>query len=474
VLSDFHFQLSAFHFQLLDESIILAVMKHILVCFFSVLQLSSFAQSSSNLDSLFNWQDTSLVASAAHGNTYNEIWGYAKEGKEYAIIGTTGGTHIFDVTVAENSEQVEFIEGALTGAAVIHRDFHDYNNHLYMVCDEGSSTLQIADLRFLPDSAPVVYDSNALFSRSHNIFIDTASARMYVCGGASLFAIYSLEDPIAPTLILNASVAVNFWSQIGYVHDVFVRGDTAYLNAGDGLFIVDFSNILNPQMIGLLDNYVQQGYNHSGWLMPNAPYYAFIDETHGTDVKIVDVSDMNDLQITDTIGSNVSQLSIAHNLIYRDNLLFVSYYFDGLYIFDCSNPANPELAGYFDTSTEIPQNGVYRGCWGVYPFFPSGNILVSDMQTGLWVLGTSLVQGVDDSFERQTAFSVYPNPTLSSININENFMGDDYRIVDMLGTEVASGKLVSVSLDVSTFSNGMYALVVLSEGHLLVSRFVKQ
>ncbi len=34
-----------------------------------------------------------------------------------------------------------------TGVGVIHRDYHDFDGYLYIVCDEGSSsTLQIVDI----------------------------------------------------------------------------------------------------------------------------------------------------------------------------------------------------------------------------------------------------------------------------------------------------------------------------------------
>lgn len=438
-------------------------------------QLSLFAQGSMNLDSLFNWQDTLLPASTAHNNTYNEIWGYADSGNEYAIIGTTMGTHIFDVTDPATSSEVVFIEGALTGTSIVHRDFHDFQDHLYIVCDEGASTLQIADLSFLPDSAPVVYDSNALFARSHNIFIDSASARMYACGGSVLFAVYSLADPSSPTLLLDCPADVPFWSSIGYVHDVFVRGDTAYLNTEQrGLFIVDFSNIAAPQMIGSLDVYTQQGFNHSGWLMPDRPYYAFADETHGTDVKVVDVSDMSNIEVTDTIGSNVHPSSVPHNLIYRDELLFISFYFDGLYMFDCTDPAHPQLAGFYDTSTEQHQHGFYRGCWGVYPFLPSGNILASDMQTGLWVFGTGLSSGVGPIETEQSEMFAYPNPTTAFLHIDEALLGSDYKVIDNLGRRVGSGTVLSASINVSAMRPGIYTLLLTTENESRTTRFVKR
>ena len=448
-------------------------MKNTLLFLLTIASTASFAQGSLNMDSLFNWQDATLVPSSGHSNTYNEIWGYAKNGKEYAIIGTTAGTHIFDVTVPALSQQVAFIEGAVTGSIVVHRDFHDYDDYLYIVCDEGASTLQIADLRFLPDSAPVVYDSNALFNRCHNIFIDTISARLYMCGGSMQFAVYSLANPIAPTLLLDCPNQVSFWSSIGYVHDVYVRNDTAYCNAAtNGLFVVDFSNIAEPQMIGSLSTYVQSGYNHSGWLMADAPFYALADENHGKDIKIIDVSDMDNLVVTDTISSDVNVNSIPHNLIYNGGFLYVSYYFDGVYMFDCSNPAKPTLAGFYDTSTEIHQGGFYRGCWGVYPFLPSGHILASDMQTGLWVFGSNMISSVEEDRADASGFSVYPNPVSDRLFFSEKLTNVSYSIFDMTGKVVSNGTL-SNSIDVSGFPSGLFTILIQDGENEVARRFIK-
>lgn len=432
------------------------------------------AQVSMNMDSLFNWQDPNLIPSSAHHNTYNEIWGYAKAGKEYAIIGSTAGTHIFDVTEPANSAQVGFIAGAVTGSQVVHRDFHDHNDYLYMVCDEGPSTLQIADLRFLPDSAPVVYDSNALFPRSHNIFIDTSSARMYVCGGTVQYAVYSLADPTNPALLVNCPSELPFWTSIGYVHDTYVRGDTAYINAGErGLFVVDFSDLNNITMLGSLDVYPQSGYNHSGWLMADQPYYALADETHGKDIKILNVADLSDIEVTDTISSNVDVNSIPHNLIYRDNILYVSYYFDGVYAFNCEDPAHPVLAGFYDTSTEVHQNGVYRGCWGVYPLLPSGNILASDMQTGLWILRPSFPSGIEDvSAERK--INVYPNPTDGQLFLPAECVGMSFQILDLSGRSVQRGTVVSSLVDVSALPSGSYLIRLLNDEISHTVRFIRK
>ena len=134
-----------------------------------------FVSAQQNATLLYNWQDTSLVGSWAYDNVYNECWGLYVNNREIAIIGSTEGTHFFDITDPTSVSQIGFVVGGYTGAGVIHRDYHDYQGYLYAVCDEGnSSTLQIIDISNLPNSINIVYDSNDLFTKAHNIFIDTA------------------------------------------------------------------------------------------------------------------------------------------------------------------------------------------------------------------------------------------------------------------------------------------------------------
>jgi len=189
-----------------------------------LLTISSNAQQTANL--LFHWQDTTLVGSWTYDNTYNECWGMVVNDREIAIIGSTAGTHFFDVTDPSNSSEVAFVAGAYTGGGVIHRDYHDYDGYLYVVCDEGSSsTLQIIDVSVLPDTVNTVYDSNNLLTKSHNIYIDTATAKLYACASNTAMDVYDLSFPSNPTLIYS-------YTAVGHVHDAFVRNDTAFLNCG--------------------------------------------------------------------------------------------------------------------------------------------------------------------------------------------------------------------------------------------------
>jgi choice-of-anchor B domain-containing protein len=354
-----------------------------LIIFFFRIDL--YSQQNTNL--LFHWEDTSLVGSSAYNNTYNEIWGLNINGSEIAIIGSTAGTHFFDVTNPQNSIEIAFVAGAYTGPGVIHRDYHDHNEYLYIVCDEGSvSTLQIVDISNLPNSVNTVYDSNNLLNKVHNIFIDTATTKLYACATGEAMEVFDLSNPDNPILI-------NTYNDVGHVHDAYVKNDTAFLNCGnDGLRIMDYSMVNStsdsPIELASFTSYPDAGYNHSGWLSDDGNIYAMQDENHGYDVKILDVSDFSNISVLATFSSGVDPNSMAHNGIIKDNLLYIAYYHDGLRVFDISNPSNPIQVNSYDTY--LPNNHIsYRGAWGVYPYLNSGNILVSDMQSGLYVFELS-------------------------------------------------------------------------------------
>jgi hypothetical protein len=206
--------------------------------------------------------------------------------------------------------------------------------------------------------------------------------------------------------------------------------------------------------------------------MENESYYAMADETHGMDVKILDVSDLTDIQVTDTIGSDIHEFSIPHNLIYKDNLLYVSYYVDGLYAFDCSDPAHPTLAGFYDTSTEAHVNQRYRGCWGVYPFLPSGNILASDMQTGLWIFSPPALSSPDFGLENKS-FQVYPNPSSNAVFVPKELVNEQFVLIDLQGRVVNSGVL-QPSLSIDQLTTGVYVLQVITEDAVWSTKVVRK
>lgn len=438
------------------------------------LPLTGAAQDSLNVTCLGRWHVDTLPASWLYDNTYNAVWGYAHDGREYGIIGSTMGTHIIEVTQPAEPLEVAFIPGAVQDGSVVHREYKTYRDRLYAVTDEGPGTLQIIDLRYLPDSAPVIYDSGALFHRAHTLWIDTANARLYTHYGNSDFAIWSLADPDLPTLLLKPEVSVPWWNSVGGVHDAFTVNHICYTNDVDAMHIIDFTDVSNPLLLGTLDVYPQPGYNHSGWLHENGWLYVMADETHGTDLKLFDVSDPTDIQFIDTIGVEVDVHSIPHNPVFNGDLLHVSYYYDGYWLWNCADPFNSQLLGFYDTSLE-PHGMSYKGAWGVYPFLPSGLVLISDMQRGLFVLDISLALKVG-SPAREGNARVWPTMTDDLVNIA--VPGSGPLRMDVLNT---SGALLErsysqgqrSSLSLGTLPDAMYVLRITSNGVTSTQRVIK-
>ena len=429
------------------------------------ININIYAQLNTNL--LYHWEDTTLLGSNAYNNTYNEIWGLNINGHEIAVIGSTAGTHFFDVSDPSQSIEVAFVAGAYTGPGVIHRDYHDYNDYLYIVCDEGSpSTLQIVDISNLPVSVNTVYDSNNLLNKVHNIFIDTTTAKLYACATGDAMEVFSLSNPINPVLLYT-------YNDVGHVHDAYVINDTAFLNCGnDGLRIMDFTMVNNPgdipNELASFTSYPDAGYNHSGWLTDDGNIYAMQDENHGYDVKILDVSDFSNISVLSTFNSGVDPNSMAHNGIIKDNLLYIAYYHDGLRVFDISNPSNPIQVNSYDTY--LPNNHTsYRGAWGVYPYFESGNILVSDMQTGLYVFELSNSSTIIN--EISFSGSIYPNPISSSFTI-KNHEANLFEICDVFGRVIKKGNLNRENnlFERDGLKNGIYIFKLYDDNKLIGTR----
>ncbi len=451
-----------------------------LLVFTGFLLQIGFSQTSFNMSLLYNWTDTNITPVPSIDNQrFNEIWGYAQNGREYAIIGSTMGLHFLDVTDSTIIDYVGYVPGRAQGDNIIHRDFKNYNNYLYAVCDEGSSSLQVIDMQYLPDSVHVVYDSDSLIRRAHNLFIDAATERLYLFGPSTrLFSgglpptvgyaamIFSLADPTTPQYLDTFVHSI-----VSYVHDGYVYNDTAIFNGGyNGLYYGYFGDTENPVEIDALPFYQDQGYNHSGWLTPDKQHYIMADETHGMRMKMLDMqAGPNLLSTCDLIGSNVNPYSIPHNQIIRGNYLYSSYYFDGVRVFDISDPCNMFETAWYDTYPGDAVDGGYAGAWGTYPLLPSGKILVSDMQTGLYVLKYTPNLGIEQ--ETEFSFEIFPNPSTEFVQFNKSF--ETIKIIDNNGRVVKILKNLQ-TISVNELANGLYMIGVEKDGKWGYKKLMKQ
>lgn len=432
-------------------------------------------QVSWNVQLLSSWNDSNIPFNGKH-RTYNEVWGFAINGGEYGVIGSREGTYIIEVTYPEYPRLVRFIPGA--AGDVTNRDYHDYAGYLYMVADQGESSLQIVDLHDLPDSVSVIYDSDTLFNRSHNIFIDSVAARLYACSvkkgdSTSDLQIYSLQIPDQPELLLD-------YDAVSAFHDVYVKNDTAFgNNQREGLFVYDFTDLDKPEVIAALTDYPEKGYNHSGWVSRNGKYYFFADETPGSDIKVCDITDITDIEVVNTFNSGVAEDAMVHNVIVMGDFLYVSYYHDGFQLFDIIDPQFPVKAGFYDTYLGSDHDGG-KGAWGVYPFLPSGVVLISDREKGLYVLDASQALEEARRVRPEPRFDIFPNPfnTHLTISILEGQEITSVTIYDLQGrklledTPVISDNTYRWNA-VSSLSAGVYIVRLEGRNAVMTKRLVK-
>lgn len=435
---------------------------------------------SKNVTLLCNWQDTSVPV-GIFNSQFNDVWGLTSKGKEYAVIGSTIGTNIIDVA---SCQRVAYYPGR--ASSVLHRDFKTYKNYLYAVADEGVSSLQIFDYSYLPDSLHLVYESDPTeLCRSHNIFIDTLRAKLYFAGTAThggirdFMRVYSLQKPDSPTLITT-------YNEYDYVHDVFVRNDTAYCSSSYSGLIINRFNAPNVpyETIGGLLTYPYKGYNHSIWVNEQG-IGVMADETPGMPLKVVDFSKISDPRVLSTFSPlGLDTNSCAHNPYLIGNFAYISYYKEGFQLYDLTDPRNPRQVGYYDTYLN---QALYPfvGAWGCYPYLPSRKVLISDMQTGLYVLDASAALGLPSiSKENSETLLLYPNPATNYITLSlpVTVKGKAVcTVYDEAGRKVANWNVVipangneAISLPLpGSLKPGSYVLRTEAGGRLFNGRFTK-
>jgi hypothetical protein len=107
----------------------------------------------------------------------------------------------------------------------------------------------------------------------------------------------------------------------------------------------------------------------------------------------------------------------------------------------------------------------YQGAWGAYPYLPSGNILVSDMQNGLFVLDPSPMFASVEENTQAVAFSLFPNPasadeTCTIRLLNQTPVDGTLYIRDVQGRLISSRnyKAATITFSVRDLSSGLYTV----------------
>ncbi|MGK0481307.1 MAG: choice-of-anchor B domain-containing protein [Planctomycetota bacterium] len=325
----------------------------------------------------------------------NDCWGYASpSGREYALIGTSNATVIVEVTNPGNAQVIERI----VGPSSLWRDVKVYRDRAYSV-SEGGSGIQVIDLSGV-DAGVVTLESTITgqgTDATHNVAIDVDSGFLYRTGGSGNgLRIYSLANPSQPQF-------VGSWSS-RYVHDAqvvtytsgpFSGRQVAYCCSGfnngsgdTGLTVLDVTDKSNIQVLSQIA-YPDRRYSHQGWLSADRTRFYLGDElderagVHTTVTRVFDVTDPSNVSFVGSFDNGVP--SISHNMYERDGYLYQANYTSGLRVLDiASSPDDPEEIAFFDTAPDLTKES-FNGLWSCYPNLPSGTVIGSDLERGLFV-----------------------------------------------------------------------------------------
>lgn len=400
------------------------------------------------------------------GNLYSALWGYrAPNGREYAILGCATGTAFYDITDSTNIVEVGFIPGPTSNW----REMKVFSNYAYVVSEATNSKIQIINLANLPASVTLVGTSSmANHSSTHSISQDGPYLYLHGCNNSfgQGVTVVDLTNPTSP-------VKRGGWNT-QYVHDSRVRNDTIYAcNIYDPPGTISVINAANKDNLTTITSWVNNPnpFPHNAALTPGRTYIYTTDETSSPNgkLKVWNISDLSNVTFVTNWQPTGITTAIVHNVEIYGNYALVAHYTAGIRLINISNPVAPTEAAWYDT---YPSNNAntYNGCWGVY-MFPSGKIIASDRQTGLYVVKPTIplvgindpANNTPDKFELKQN---YPNPFNPSTSIEFSLNKASHvtlRVFDVLGRQVAvladefkQAGSHKVSYDAGRLSSGVY------------------
>tara|TARA_B100001248_G_scaffold215645_1_gene170449 strand:- start:226 stop:2733 length:2508 start_codon:yes stop_codon:yes gene_type:complete len=427
-----------------------------------------------------------LSAFSVNPSAANDIWGFydLNDNREYAIIGLRNGVGVVEVTDPTNPRVV----GSVASQSTAWRDLkvYQYFNHrdnrwesyAYVTADSASVGTMVVDLRELPDSISAGITSSNDIS-AHNVYLSNVdyatgvaltgmTPYLHIAGSnqqGGSFNSYGLTDPEQPNPVyVNESS-----SRSNYSHDVSSmiitdnRKDTQcvlsqafceiFFDFNENDFqIWDKTNNVSPSRLSTT-SYQNVSYVHSGWYTEDKQVVLIHDELDesnfglNTTVRLFELSDFRAPSLL-SIWTGPTR-AIDHNGFVRGNRYYMSNYTRGMTVLDISNPQDPKEVGFFDTFP-VSDNGSFNGAWGVYPYLPSGNILISDISSGLYIVRDNTKTPSQGNFSFDSLTHLVEEGSNLSLSVNRN-NGSDRQVS-------VSWELIMGALD----SND----IVLSEGVL--------
>lgn len=386
-------------------------MKHFLLSIFLLFGTISIAQTPCSGGSAGPYPcdgydlQTAISLGAMNANAGNDSWGWTDptNGDEYALVGLDNGTAFIDISNP--------ISPVYLGKLPTHtnsstwRDIKVYNNYAFVVSEAGGHGMQVFDLTRLRNvvAPPVTFTEDAHFGgfgSAHNIVINEDTGYAYPVGanqfnGGPIFI--NIQDPLNP-------IQEGGYSMDNYSHDAQIvtycgpdpdyNGREILIGSNENeVIIADITDKSNPVSISTV-GYPNTSYTHQGWFTEDQSYFILGDEVdeldNGGNTRniVFDFTDLDNPSLSfEYFGTTEA---IDHNGYTKGTKYYMANYRAGLRVLDITDIANGTMTeeGFFD-SYPNNNNASFSGAWSVYPYFESGNIVISDINRGFLLVKSS-------------------------------------------------------------------------------------
>jgi choice-of-anchor B domain-containing protein len=418
-------------------------------------------------------QITNAAMDAGGGN---DSWGWTdpQDGKEYALVGLTNGTAFIDISEPTDPRYLGKLPTHTDPS--IWRDIKVYSNHAFVVSEASNHGMQVFDLTRLRNvtNPPVTFTEDAHydgFGRAHNIVINEDTGYAYAVGTSTFNGgphFINIQDPVNP-------VGEGGYGLDDYSHDAQVvtysGPDSDYTGREilvgsneNAVVIVDITDKSSPQPISST-SYGNVGYTHQGWFTEDQKYFIVGDELDefnvgfNTRTIVFDFTDLDNPQFDfEHFGTTPA---VDHNGYVLGNRYYMANYSAGMRALDISDIENGNISeyGYFDTFTSN-DNASFDGAWNVYPYFASGNVVISGDFGFTLVRDENLSAGDFTNSD----FAIYPNPANTRLTVSsKNTPLNTLTVYNVLGQEVMQFNFAetdSKTINITSLQAGVYMVQI--------------
>ena len=368
--------------------------------------------------------------------SYAGVWGDS----HYAYVGSErrNGVLIFDVSNPDNPVL------AASYAPSNSFDMEDIKvaSGVGYFADNSGSGLHIVDLSdpTNPTLLSRITSANGGFDNAHKVAVWQNFVFLpQNLTSPAIIKVFDVSDPTLPVLKTTFTATDPKW-----VNDIDIQttlsGSVRLYTAGWGSKgdIWDITNVATqaPTLLGSFTGGVN---GSSASATDDGKFLAYSRKTiDGTsEVKIWNISNPASPIVASTITMSAFGIDAVapHDPKIMGNLLYISWFQAGMLVFDITDPTNPILVGCYDTWPLAPAPGQLDGNWGVYPYLGQDRVLLSDRNTGLYIVDATTVSSQPD------LYNLHVNP--ATVLGGNSSTGTVY----LVGLAATGGTVVTTSSD---------------------------